>query len=285
MGYIGEERTSQDAYIYDTIPYNPEFDIDELVVIQNKLQDYTSGKTSEGITSKEAEVFLDWVTFNARSYATKNTLESAVTASMAGKCAPTQGVNYELLSKFGLDVRVFNMGECIGSIPMTAEDKRRVDNGWLSNAVRHAVSLVKIPIMDNNGNTDEYEFLLDPTFRQFCLKEKCNNDMFYKQELLDKGYIAPHPGYFMQTDNLVQLGVSREVAEKSENLGRYIVNKGYFYLSEENAKLYGDAFQRASRRAEFQNLPIQMRGKDYINNFENMRRNRTTYFKPGYEII
>ena len=111
MGYIGEEITSQDAYIYDTIPYNPEIDIDELVVIQNKLQDYTSGKTSEGITSKEAEVFLDWVTFNARSYATKNTLESAVTASMAGKCAPTQGVNYELLSKFGLDVRVFNMGE------------------------------------------------------------------------------------------------------------------------------------------------------------------------------
>lgn len=271
MGYKGVEITSQDKYIYDTVPYNPEFDIDELVVIQNKLQDYTSGRTNEGITSKEAEIFLDWVTFNARSYATKDTPESAITSSMIAKCAPTQCVNYELLSKMGLDVRAFNMGECIGSIPMTKEDKEKVENGWLSNALRHAVSLVKIPIVDNQGSTQEYEFLLDPTFRQFCLSDRCNSDVFYNQELLDKGYIAPHPGYFMQTDNLMRLGVSREVAEKSENLGRYIVNKGYFYLSEENAKLYGDAFQRASRRVEFQRLPIQMRGRDYIDNFENTR--------------
>lgn len=271
MGYKGVEITSQDKYIYDTMPYNPEFDIDELVTIQNKLQNYSSGRTNEGITSKEAEIFLDWITFNARSYATKDTPESAITASMTGMCAPTQGVNYELLSKFGLDIRAFNMGECIGSIPMTVEDKRRVDNGWLSKAVRHAVSLVNIPIIDDNGNTDEYEFLLDPTFRQFCLEERCNSDVFYNQDLLNKGYIAPPPGYFMQANNLMQLGVSREVAEKSENLGKYIVNKGYFYLSEENAKLYGDAFQRASRRIEFQSLPIQMRGEDYIGNFENMR--------------
>lgn len=271
MGYKGMEITSPDKYIYDTVPYNPEFDIDELVVIQNKLQDYTSGRTNAGITSKEAEIFLDWITFNARSYATKDIPESAITASMIGMCAPTQGVNYELLSKFGLDVRAFNMGECIGSIPMTVQDKRKVDNGWLSNALRHAVSLVKIPIVDNKGYTQEYDFLLDPTFRQFCLKERCNSDVFYNQELLNSGYIAPHPGYFMQADNLMQLGVSEEVSKKSENLGKLIVSRGYFYLNEETAKLYGDAFQRASRRVEFQRLPIQMEGRDYIDNFENIR--------------
>lgn len=112
---------------------------------------------------------------------------------------------------------------------------------------------------------------MDPTFRQFCLKERCNSDVFYNKELLDKGDIAPHPGYFMQANNLMQLGVSEEASRKSENLGKLIVSRGYFYLNEENAKLYGDAFQRASRRLEFQRLPIQMRGRDYICNFENIR--------------
>ena len=60
--------TSQEEYIFsDTIPYNPELDMEELKVIQNKLEDFSAGYSSEGITTEEAEKFLDWVTFNARS--------------------------------------------------------------------------------------------------------------------------------------------------------------------------------------------------------------------------
>lgn len=271
MSYKGMEMTSQDEYIFSDIrPYNPEFNIEELKMIQAKLENFTSGKSYDGITSQEAEIFLDWVTFNARNYAVKNTPESAMTASMSGQCAPTQRINFKLLSKIGLDVRAFNIGDCIGEVPISNEDWIRIQNGWNSPLVRHSVSLVNIPIIDNNGDTQLYRFLLDPTFRQFCKRENCDYSRFVDQQYLRYGYVAPHPGYFFEADNLEELGETLEVAQKSEILGKYIVSKGYFYLNEENAKLYGDAFVRASKRLEFQHIPIEMTGNEYIRNFENI---------------
>lgn len=271
MGYKGLEMTSQEDYIFsETIPYNPEFDFEELKAIQGKIEDYTSGRSAEGLTPHEAEVFLDWVTFNARSYATREIPESALTASLQGQCAPTQAINYKLLSRMGLDVRTFNTSKCIGEIPMTQEDIERVQKGWDSTAVRHSVSLVNIPIIDNNGNTNLRKFMLDPTFRQFCQKQNCNYNKFFDQVALQYGRVAPHPGFFMQAENLRQMGVNEETAQKSELLCKEIISKGYFYLNEENAKLYGDAFVRASKRLEFQDIPIDMEGKQYIENFENI---------------
>ena len=269
MGYQGLEMTNQENYIFsDTVPYNPEFDLEELKIIENKLLDYTSGRSISGITSREAEVFLDWVTFNARNYAVRNIPESAMTASMTGQCAPTQRVNVKLLKKLGLDARSFNTGDCIKEVEGIEED-----NFWGSKAVRHSVSLVNIPIIDDNENTRVYEFLLDPTFRQFCLNENCDGRKFNDSEWLGKGYVAPHPGYFMEENNLRQFGVSQEIAQKTEALGKYIVSRGYFYLSEENAKLYGDAFVRASKRLNAQNIPINISGEEYIQNFENIHMN------------
>lgn len=271
MSYKGIEMTSQEDYILsDTRPYDPEINIEQLKIIQNKLENYTSGRSQDGITPQEAEIFLDWITFNARSYATRNIPESPITASMTGQCAPTQEINFKVLTKMGLDVRVFNTGDCIGEIPLNEEDLRRVQNGWRSPAVRHSVSFVDIPIIDRNGNTRLCEMLLDPTFRQFCLKENCTYDKFYDENRLKYGYVAPHPGYFMIADNLKQFGVSQEVAQKSEQLCKQLIARGYFYLNEENAKLYGDAFVRASRRIEFQHLPMEMTGDRYIRNFESI---------------
>ena len=119
MGYKGLEMTSQKDYIFDTIPYDPEFDLEELKSIEDKLKNYTSGKSIDGLTPKEAETFLDWISFNARSYAVSNTPESAITSPMNGQCAPTQKLNVELLRKFGLDARPFNTADCIGERPIS----------------------------------------------------------------------------------------------------------------------------------------------------------------------
>lgn len=271
MSYQGLKMTSQEDYIFsDTIPYNPDFDLEQLKEIQIKIQNFTSGISTNGITAQEAEVFLDWVTFNARNYAVRNGPESPITAAMTGQCAPTQRINIKLLSRMGLDARPFNTADCIGPISMNAEDIRRGQNGWSSPAVRHSVSLVNIPIIDNNGNTAMYPFLLDPTFRQFCLQENCNGNKFVDSNWISHGHVAPHPGYFMEAYNLRQFGVSEETAKKTEALGRFIVSRGYFYLSDENAKLYGDTFVRASERLEFQNRPIYTSGIEYINNFANI---------------
>ena len=62
-------------------------------MIQKKLEDYTSGRSNNGITVQEAQTFLDWVTFNARNYAVRGTPDSPMTSSMEGQCGPTQTIN------------------------------------------------------------------------------------------------------------------------------------------------------------------------------------------------
>lgn len=264
MRYQEKEIRSQEDYIFEgTAPYNPEFDLEELKIIERKLIDYTSGNSKDGLNPNEAEIFLDWITFNARRYAVGD--KDIETADMYAQCAPTQRVNVKLLRKLGLDARSFNTGDCIKEAGGIEED-----NFFGSKAVRHSLSIVDIPIIDNNGNTAEYKYLLDPTFRQFCLKENCNIQRF---EQPVKGCVAPHPGYFMQKENLQHLGVSQETAKKTEELGKFIISKGYFYLNEETAKLYGDTFVRASKRLDAQNISINISGEEYIQNFENIHMN------------
>ena len=63
MVYQGEGNRIQEDYIFDTIPYNPEFDLEQLNLIQNKLQ------AGYALSADEATMFLDWITYNARNYA------------------------------------------------------------------------------------------------------------------------------------------------------------------------------------------------------------------------
>ena len=264
MGYNGIEFRSQDDYLFsDAQPLNPEFDLGQLKKIQNKLEEYTSGKSKQGLTGGEAETFLNWITFNARNCAVRDIPESPMSASMEYQCAPTQAVNFKILKKIGLDVKAFNTGNTIGDIPMEEQEKKQLLDNYGALGVRHSVALVKIPIAIGKEKTELYTFLLDPTFRQFCLKENCTDSNFYDKK-------APDPGYFMNKSNLLKLGVPQEVAERSELLAKYLISRGYFLLSEESAKIYGDAFVRASKRKEFQNVPIEMTGKQYIENFENI---------------
>lgn len=285
MSYQGLKTISQEDYIFeDVMPYIPEFNIDELKRIESKLKNYTSGQDINGLTPQEAETFLDWITFNARKYAIsgKDTpefmaIDAIPTDPMTGQCAPTQKFNVELLKKFGLEARPFNTADCIGQIPISEESRRRMENGFASPAVRHSVSVVTIPIIDDNGKTNEYKYLLDPTFRQFFLKDSCDESKFYDEYELTHMHVAPHPGYFMKEDNLIQLGVSKESAQRIESLGKFIISKGYVHLSEENAKMYADTFRRASINKEYQHLASEnVRGEKYIWNFENIPMQMTT---------
>ena len=290
-----KEYVLEDYVFEDTIPYIPEIDLEELKNIENKLKNYTSGKSKNGLTPQEAEIFLDWISFNARKYAVggKDTPEFmdvnlVPIDPMSIQCAPTQKLNVELLRKIGLDAKPFNTADCMGDIQMSLESQKRRNNGFDSPAVRHSVSMVSIPIIDNLGNTAEYKYLLDPTFRQFCLKENCNEDQYREFG----NTVAPHPGYFMQANNLQQLGIPEDIAQKTETLGKLIVSRGYFCLNDENVKLYMDTFRRASTNKRYQFLEIEnnIKGQEYIRKYENIPMQMTTlrkgdkYFKLPSEI-
>ncbi len=95
--YKGIEMTSIDNYIFDTLPYNADINIDEIRRIENSLRNYTAEYQENGISFGEAFKFMDWLTYNARSFATRNIPESAMTATLTGQCGPTQAVNTTIL--------------------------------------------------------------------------------------------------------------------------------------------------------------------------------------------
>lgn len=278
--YRGIEMTSIDNYIFDTLPYDEEINIDEIRNIENSLRNYVAGYQQEGISYEEAFKFMDWLTYNARSFATRNIPESAMTAPLTGQCGPTQAVNTTILQKIGLDTIPFNMGRCVGQTPMTEEDIERINNGWYSTNLRHAVTLAKIPI-EYNGVTTMHTYLLDPTFRQFCLKDNCNESVYWDEEKNMKEQVAPHPAYFLTEEYLSSQGESRQKIDQSNYIAQVLINRGYMELTEENAKIYGDAFAKSGIRWQFRDVALNMTGKDYINEFENNREN--TLRNSGYD--
>lgn len=260
---------NNDEYIFEEVqPKIPDINLEELAEIQVKLENFASGITKNGITESEAEKLLDWVVYNSRKYAVSSTLEEITTASMSGECGRTKDINQKLLTKLGLKTNAFNMAYCIRETPKKDADIIEQKEYWAYD-VRHAVLLVNIPIIQENSNTQNCKFIIDPTFRQFCLKENCNNSKFKTKNWDYYEPLAPHPGFFMQKRNLLDLGQTDKYADEAENLCKNIIHNGYFPLNEQTAKLYGDAFLRASTKLELQKEPIKMTGMDFANNFEN----------------
>ena len=148
--YREMQSVNIEDYIFNTLPYNGEINLQEIQRIEQSLRDFAEGHTSQGITYEEAFKFLDWMTYNARVAVVKgNNYENVMTEPLTGTCAITQEINTTIAEKVGLNAKPFNMGDCVGSTPMTEEDIRRIKNGWASTQLRHAVTMINIPIQIN----------------------------------------------------------------------------------------------------------------------------------------
>ena len=224
--YKGIEIIGLHNYIFDTLPYNENIDINKVKQVELDLRNYLKGNTKEGISYEDAFKFLDWITFNSRSFATRKIPESAMTAPLTRQSGPTQNLNRIILEKIGLDVNPFDMADCVEDFSKSGEDIKENNDGFLFTHLRHPVCRVKLPINDN-GKTSMHSYLLDPTFRQFCLKEKCNKDVYNDISKLNRGYIAPYPGYFLSEDYLKESGADKSLIEKSKNIAEVLINRGY----------------------------------------------------------
>ncbi len=251
-------QTNQTEYMYsDVTPLIPEVDLEKLKEIESKLKSYTSGNKNVGLNLDEIKIFLDWITLNARNYAVRTIpipREQAITSEpMTGQCAPTQNINVKLLRKFKLDARPFNTGDCIDKtkFPSSQDDLKKVQNGWYSTATRHSIAVVTLPELTFDNKVQESDFVLDPTFRQFCFLINNQSEKFTDKDWLSKGHVAPHPAYFMQ-----------------EDFCKNLIQNGYFRLNSETAKLYGDAFKHSSVRKEYQDQIQETTGEEYINYFK-----------------
>lgn len=191
-------------FLFDAGIYNEDIDIRTVAAIQGFYEKHGYIPDSHIIT------FLNWLTYSARKNIS-NELEDVTKSSFAGRCAVAQSFYAQMLDKFGLKNMTFNVGDVVGTEPI------------------HALTCVEIPTVVN-GERVSRTFMLDPTFRQFCITEENRFERYNEEERWSVRMATPHPGYFF---NLTDEG--REFAEG-------LIHYGFFEVNEDSLKTYFDPF-------------------------------------------
>lgn len=116
-----------------------------------------------------------------------------------------------------------------------------------NDVVGHSILIVTDE--ENNKN-----YLIDPTYSQFFLKDKCSQSNYLiKNEIV---LLAPDPGYYYLSN------------PDKMNFAKSLLKNGYFELNEETAKIYFDSFYKTRRgRSAYIDLFIQdteINGKLYL---------------------
>ncbi len=197
-------KNNQEQFIFDGRPYNEDIDFKEIAGIENFYE------KNGYIPSKYIPDFLNWLIYMARKNIT-NPLESVMDVSMSGQCAIAQGYLAKMLKKLSLPFITFNVGDVLGCTQI------------------HALTQVSIPTLIE-GESNFKNFILDPTFRQFCLVEENRFERYNEEPRWGVRMSTPHPGYFF---NLTDAGKA---------FANNLICFGYFEATDENLKQYFDSF-------------------------------------------
>ena len=212
-------------FIFDTEIFNEDIDIRDIAALEGFY------KKNKYLPSKYINLFLNYITYYTRS-SVLNPLEDPLTADYKTKCSPAASINYELLTKMGFQAMLFNVGDIMGTENI------------------HQLCMVWIPTMVD-GQIVSKAYVLDPTFRQFCLKEENRFERYFEEERYSVRRATPHPGYFMKLDNS---GIS---------LAEEIIKYGYFEVTSENLKRYFDSYYFYLKKKE-EYKDKESLGKEYI---------------------
>lgn len=236
-------------FILDTEPKlrkYTEIDVMKIASIEEKLkkalsQNQTKQALVSGIDEEEAEKLLQWVVQNAREgLVGKDDVSVIKEMNLAGFCGLGQGITGYTLMNMGLYPNISNAYDVF-------------------EGEQHSFVTVEIPICMHNKDLQNKFYLVDTTVRQFFLREQRIKDDAYIKDKRFGNKVAPLAGYWA-----IQLPGGAEFAEK-------LLADGYIELTEENAKIYGDAFvlaakERSNRLAvpKPQELVTGIDGKTYI---------------------
>lgn len=237
-------------FILDVKPKMKEYsdlELMKIATIEEKLQKAISQNHStlslqSGIQEKEAESLLEWTVQNARKELEKDTDEKLEDMSLLGYCGFGQGVTATTLKNMGLSPYIVN-----------------VNPTFTKQESRHAFVAVKLPIQTKE-KVKEKLYLVDTTVKQFFLRDEVTNAQGeYIQDKKFGNRVAPSEGYWM-----LQMKNGKEFATE-------LLENGFIELTEENAKIYGDAFVLANKsRKNPTKVPTKkelltgIEGKEYI---------------------
>lgn len=199
--FFGDKK---EEFIFEAEPYNEDINIREVAAIQ------TFYEKNGYVPEKYITELLNYITYNARKNIVSG-VETPIYSSLTGRCARAQSINDKLLEKLNLQKIAFNVGDVI--------EKEKI----------HALECVQIPTK-RNDKIIKKTFILDPTFRQFCLKEENRFERYNEEPKFAVRMSTPHPGYFLN------------LTENGRTFANNLIHFGYFEATEENLKTYFDSF-------------------------------------------
>lgn len=191
-------------FLFDAGIYNEDIDTREIAAIQGFYEKHGYIPDSHIVT------FLNWLTYSARKNVS-NELEDITRSSFAGRCAVAQAFFDQMLDKLGLKKMTFNVGDVLGTEPI------------------HALTCVEIPTKIN-GEDAIRTFMLDPTFRQFCITEENRFERYYEEARWGVRMSTPHPGYFFN------------LTDEGRDFANGLIHYGFFEINEQSLKTYFDPF-------------------------------------------
>lgn len=225
---LEHQNKVEDVFILDAQPKNDDINIEKVAMIEQKL-------LSE-VTLEEAKLFLDFMVYNSRIAFNWNSSINVLDNSFRYQCAKMANLNSYLLNKLNLPHKIFNVGEIV------CEDKKHM----------HQVLMLALPI-NLDGEIVVKNFLLDPSFRQFFIKDFCDFSAYYGEKKGNINKAAPEAGYFFCLTN-----EGRKLAES-------LIKDGYMEMTSENIKYYFDSFKFSTIEKDSYSNPLIL-GRCYKTN-------------------
>lgn len=198
---VSDEKNS---FIFSGEPYNEDINLNEIAALEAFY------KKNGYLPEKYINTFLNWLTYRARDNVT-DVLDSVMDSSFAGKCAVAQSFYSYMLEKLGFEYKTFNVGDITDTYPI------------------HALTCVSIPTIIDGEKSNKL-FVLDPTFRQFCLSEENRFERYNEEKRWGVRMATPHPGYFYN------------LTSKGRQFANNLITYGYFEVNADNLKTYFDPF-------------------------------------------
>ena len=202
------------SYIFDFKKIENNFDYNFLCEIEQKLKNYA-------VTEKEQLYLLKWIVARIQKFIPSDDLTYSLL------CGETADLASILLKSLNIDYFQIN----------------------IKDILKEKLNIHAITILDFRSKYGESKYILDPTFRQFLVKEEC------KYEILKfpKNFpLGTYPGYFLS------------LTKEGTKFATELLNNGFFKMTNENLKIYFDSFMMYRNDYWQRNLNYDIRnGEEY----------------------
>ncbi len=207
-------------YILNTNPLvMNNINYEEIKQIESKI------KNKEPLTEEEADYFLDFVVYATRCKVVKDFSET-----FEYKCDLAQSIMTYYLRSLGIETHPNSTQATIAP-----------------EVEGHNFNVVRLNVLG-----EDKDYLVDATYRQFFLKDNCQDSKFVTYQGLI--LVSAHPGYFIKKEDYA--------------LVEDFLKHGYMEMNGKNAKVYGDSFFQTKTMIRKEDIPnYQLPGSSYMKLF------------------